>query len=463
MVNSSANIDLEEREGSTARVGFVSLGCPKATVDSEKILTQLVSRGYSIVNQYDEADVVVVNTCGFIDAARDESWEAIDEALSENGRVIVTGCLGAEQSAILARFPNVAAVTGPHDYPAVVKAVEDAVPLTESRPAASEAMGRSVSFEAINQRVALTPPHYAYLKVAEGCNHRCTFCIIPSMRGRLSSRPLDDVMREAEALSAQGVREIMVIAQDTSAYGADLRYQEVSWREQQWASRFGDLCRALSELGIWVRLHYVYPYPHVDKIIPLMRDGGILPYLDVPFQHGSPRVLRAMQRPAATENTLRRIESWRSICPEIAIRSSFIVGFPSETEQEFEELLAFLREARLDRVGCFEYSPVEGAAANALAPAIEGDVIADRRERLMQVQQAISADKLQQRVGTNVDVIVDQIDGERVIGRSYAEAPEIDGLIYVEYDENAPDPGSIVNVDITAASEYDLWGHISSR
>jgi len=430
-------------------VGFVSLGCPKATVDSEKILTRLTGEGYRISGDYEGADIVVVNTCGFIDAARDESFDAIAEALDEHGRVVVTGCLGAEQKLLAERFPDLIAVTRPHDYDAVVAAVRAAAPMPVGcAPAGPGAAGR----------VALTPPHYAYLKVSEGCNHTCTFCIIPSMRGRLVSRPLDDVMAEAEALAASGVRELLVIAQDTSAYGVDANYAPATWRGRERPSRFFDLCEALAELGIWVRLHYVYPYPHVDDVVGLMSQDGLLPYLDVPFQHGAPRVLKAMRRPAAAENTLRRLERWRAIRPDLAVRSTFIVGFPGETDEDFETLLAFLDEAGLDRVGCFVYSPVEGARANDLPGAVPEAVARERYEAFMAHQQAISSARLARRVGQTLSVIVDELDGERAIGRSYADAPEIDGVVYVDCEDHAPRPGDVVSVRVTAAGDYDLWG-----
>ena len=434
---------------STPSVGFVSLGCPKATVDSEKILTRLTGSGYRIAADYEGADVVVVNTCGFLDAARDESFEAIEEALAEHGRVVVTGCLGAEGEALGARYPDLLAVTRPHDYDAVVAAV---------RAAAPPAYGCAPSPAAAPGRIALTPPHYAYLKVAEGCDHRCTFCIIPSMRGRLVSRRIDEVMQEAETLVASGVRELIVIAQDTSAYGVDLRYAPGTWRGRAWPSRFRDLCAALAELGVWVRMHYVYPYPHVDDVIPLMREDGLLPYLDVPFQHGSPKILKAMRRPAGAEDTLRRLENWRAMCPELVVRSTFIVGFPGESEADFETLVDFIEAAKLDRVGCFTYSPVAGAAANALPGAVPHEVALERKEALMRRQQAISAALLSERIGRVLSVIVDEVDGERVIGRSYADAPEIDGLVYVACDEDVPRAGEVVSVRITASGDHDLWG-----
>src|SRR6516162_9760342 len=408
------------------RVGFVSLGCPKALVDSERILTQLRAEGYEVSPTYEAADVVVVNTCGFIDAAVDESLEAIGEALAQNGRVIVTGCLGARPDRILARHPRVLKVTGPQAYEDVVGAVHEHLPPRHDP-----------FFDLVPaQGVRLTPRHYAYLKIAEGCNNRCSFCIIPSMRGRLVSRPIDEVLREAERLVAAGVKELLVISQDTSAYGADLRYAQRSWRGRQYGTRFIDLARALGELGAWVRLHYVYPYPHVDEVIPLMADGKVLPYLDVPFQHAAPAVLRRMKRPAAQEKTLQRIARWREVCPEVTIRSSFIVGFPGESEEDFELLLDWLEEAQLDRVGCFRYEPVAGAQANELAAAVPDDVKEERWHRLMRHQQAISTRRLKRKVGTRQPVIIDEVragsrsqaGGDMMVakGRTRGDAPEID-------------------------------------
>jgi len=432
------------------RIGFVSLGCPKATVDAEHILTRLRAEGYEVVGSYAEADVVVVNTCGFIDAAVEESLDAIGEALKENGRVIVTGCLGARREVIMARHPEVLAVTGPHALEAVMEAVHTVLP----RP-------HDPFLDLVPpQGVRLTPRHYAYLKISEGCNHRCTFCIIPSLRGDLVSRPVHEVMREAESLVEAGVKEILVVSQDTSAYGVDVRYRTGFYNGRPLRTRLTELATALGELGVWVRLHYVYPYPHVDELIPLMAEGRILPYLDVPFQHASPRILKAMKRPAATEDVLARIRRWREICPELVIRSTFIVGFPGETEEDFQALLAFLEEARLDRVGCFTYSPVAGAAANALPDPVPEAVKEERRQRLMLVQEDISRERLQGRVGRRLKVLVDEVDEEGAIARSVADAPEIDGLVYVT-DGQDLHPGEFVEVTVTDADTHDLWAHLA--
>jgi ribosomal protein S12 methylthiotransferase len=431
------------------KVGFVSLGCPKALVDSERILTQLRLDGYRITNEYRDANVVVVNTCGFIDSARDESLAAIGEALAENGKVIVTGCLGAEAERIRAVHPGVLAVTGPQQYEAVVGAVHEHAPC----PPAHDPFVDLVP----PQGIKLTPRHYAYLKISEGCNHACSFCIIPSMRGRLVSRPLDDIMAEAERLVAAGVQELLVISQDTSAYGVDLRYRTAFWQGRPQKSDVAGLCRALGTLGVWVRLHYVYPYPHVDELLPLMAEGRVLPYLDIPFQHGSPRLLKLMRRPAATEDTLARIRAWRAVCPELTLRSTFIVGFPGETEQDFAELLAFVDEAELDRVGCFEYSAVEGAAANALADAVPPPVKAERYARFMARQQAVSRRRLAAKVGTVQEILVDRREGGVVVGRSRGDAPEIDGLVYLRTRRRLA-PGSRVSARITRADDYDLHG-----
>jgi ribosomal protein S12 methylthiotransferase len=431
------------------KVGFVSLGCHKALVDSERILSQLRAEGYETAADYAGADVVVVNTCGFLDSARAESLEAIGEALAENGRVIVTGCLGAEANVIRDAHPSVLAITGPHQYEAVVTAVHAAVPpphdpFVDLVPA---------------QGVKLTPRHYAYLKISEGCNHRCSFCIIPRLRGDLASRPAADVLGEAERLVRAGVRELLVISQDTSAYGVDVKYAASSWRGRTVAARITDLAAALGELGAWVRLHYVYPYPHVDELIPLMSEGKVLPYLDVPFQHASPKILKAMKRPAAEAKTLQRIREWREAVPTLTIRSTFIVGFPGETEQDFQTLLDWLEEAELDRVGCFRYEPVQNAAANALPNAVPEEVKEERWHRFMAAQQAISARRLARRVGTDIDVIVDELDGEQAIGRSMADAPEIDGRVYLPAGKGAKKikAGSIVTARVTGADEYDLW------
>ncbi len=428
------------------KVGFVSLGCPKALVDSERILTQLRAEGYKLVPTYQDADLVVVNTCGFIDAAVEESLESIGEALAENGRVIVTGCLGAKEEVIRERHPQVLKITGPQAYEDVVGAVHEHLPPSHD------------PFTSLvpPQGVKLTPRHYAYLKISEGCNHRCTFCIIPAMRGDLASRPIGDVLDEAERLAKAGVKELLVISQDTSAYGVDLKYRTGFWRGRPVKTRMTELCSALGELGIWVRLHYVYPYPHVDEIIPLMADGKILPYLDVPLQHASPRVLKAMRRPASAQSNLQRIKAWREICPEIAIRSTFIVGFPGETEAEFEELLGFLEEARLDRVGCFKYSPVEGAQANELADPVPEEVKDERLERFMTLQASISAEKQRAKIGSVQTVLIDEITEDGAIGRTKADAPEIDGLVHIA--TAGLRGGEFVSVRISDADEYDLWG-----
>jgi ribosomal protein S12 methylthiotransferase len=427
------------------KVGFVSLGCPKALVDSERILTRLRAEGYEISATYDAADVVVVNTCGFIDAAVDESLDAIGEALEKNGRVIVTGCLGARPERILARHPRVLKVTGAHAYEEVMHAVHEHVP------------PRHDPFTHLvpPQGIRLTPRHYAYLKISEGCNNRCSFCIIPSMRGRLASRPIDEVLREAERLVAAGVKELLVISQDTSAYGADLRYRSATWRDETYETRFIDLARGLGSLGAWVRLHYVYPYPHVDAVIPLMAEGRVLPYLDVPFQHGSPSVLKRMRRPAHAENTLQRIQAWRKVCPEISIRSTFIVGFPGETAAEFTELLDWLDAAQLDRVGCFKYSAVEGAAANALPDHVPAPLQEERYARFMERASAISAARLKRHVGSRMRVLVDTIDGETAIARSTADAPEIDGVVRIA-GARALAAGDWADVKIVSADAYDL-------
>ena len=434
-----------------SKVGFISLGCPKALVDSERILTQLRVDGYDIVNSYDGADIVVVNTCGFIDSARDESLEAIGEAINENGKVIVTGCLGVHEKLIRKAHLGVLSITGPQQYEKVIAAVHEHAPKPAHNPYTDLVPA---------QGIKLTPRHYAYLKISEGCNHKCSFCIIPSMRGRLVSRTIGDVMKEAEALAGAGVKELLVISQDTSAYGSDIKYQSGDWRGQEYNSDFMDLCRALGELGIWVRLHYVYPYPHVDKIIPLMSDGKVLPYLDVPFQHGSPRILKLMKRPAATENTLQRINAWRDLCPDITIRSTFIVGFPGETEEDFDELLEFLDEAQLDRVGCFQYSNVEGAKANQFPGAVPEEVKKERRQRFMEQQNQISTHKLKNKIGQTLEVLIDESNGNEAIGRSHADAPEIDGHVIID---NAGDLnlGDQVKVLIESSGDYDLWGRLT--
>ncbi len=431
------------------KVGFISLGCPKALVDSERILTQLKLDGYDIVPTYEDADVVVVNTCGFIDSAKQESLDAISEAVTENGRVIVTGCMGRGEDAerIRKANPSVLSVTGPAAYEEVVGAVREFVPpATERDPFVDLVPGTGLR---------LTPRHYAYLKISEGCNHRCRFCIIPSMRGDLVSRPIGDVMAEAEGLVRSGVRELLVISQDTSAYGVDLKYRTGFWDGRPLKSNLQSLCSALGELGVWVRLHYVYPYPHVDDIIPLMAEVRILPYLDIPFQHGSPTVLNRMRRPAAAEKVLERIARWRSAVPELTLRSTFIVGFPGETEAEFEELLAFLREARLDRVGCFQYSPVAGAAANDLPDPVPEAVKEERWARFMEVQQAISEEKQQAKVGQWIEVLIDEVDGNGAVGRSRGDAPEIDGRVFLDGITELS-PGDLVEAQVTAADAYDL-------
>ncbi|MGD9861418.1 MAG: 30S ribosomal protein S12 methylthiotransferase RimO [Marinobacterium sp.] len=434
----------------TPKVGFVSLGCPKALVDSERILTQLRSDGYEVVPSYDQADLVVVNTCGFIDAAKAESLEAIGEALNENGKVIVTGCMGAQADEITNIHPQVLAVTGPQQYEQVVGAVHQYLPKPERK--------HEPFIDLVPpQGIKLTPRHYAYLKISEGCNHRCTFCIIPSLRGDLVSRPVGDVMDEAERLVKAGVQELLVVSQDTSAYGVDTKYRTGFWQGRPLKTRMKELCEAMGELGAWVRLHYVYPYPHVDDVIPLMAEGKILPYLDIPFQHAHPDVLRAMKRPAASEKTLDRINAWRDICPDITLRSTFIVGFPGETDAQFEYLLDFLDEAQLDRVGCFTYSPVEGATANAIHPAVPEEVKEERLARFMEKQAAISARKLQQKIGRELEVLIDEVGLDGSIGRTQADAPEIDGQIYLLDDVNVK-PGDRVRVRVTDADEHDLWG-----
>ncbi|WP_124949214.1 30S ribosomal protein S12 methylthiotransferase RimO [Sulfuriferula thiophila] len=429
------------------KIGFVSLGCPKATSDSERILTELRAEGYLIAPNYQDADLVVVNTCGFIDAAVEESLDAIGEALAENGKVIVTGCLGAKADVVKLAHPSVLAVTGPHATEAVMAAVHEHLP----KP-------HDPYLDLVPpQGIRLTPDHYAYLKISEGCNHRCTFCIIPSMRGDLVSRPVGDVMQEAERLAAAGVKELLVISQDTSAYGVDVKYRTGFWQGRPLKTRMTELAAALAELDVWVRLHYVYPYPHVDEIIPLMAEGKILPYLDIPFQHASPRILKAMKRPAAAENTLARIRAWREICPELVIRSTFITGFPGETEADFEQLMEFIAEADLDRVGCFTYSAVEGATANALPDHVPEEIKEERRARLMELQADISADRLEARIGQTLTVLIDEISEEGAIGRSYADAPEIDGVVVIE-DAAGLVPGEFATVKIIDSGEHDLWG-----
>ena len=432
------------------KIGIVSLGCPKALVDSERIITRLRAEGYEIAPDYAGADAVLVNTCGFLDSARAESLDAIGEAIAENGRVIVTGCLGAEEHVIRAAHPKVLAVTGPHQYEAVMEAVHGAVP-----PA------HDPLFDLLPpQGIKLTPRHYAYLKISEGCNNTCSFCIIPSMRGALKSRRIDAVLREAEKLAEAGVKELLVISQDTSAYGVDLKYKPYKWRGADYETRFIDLARGLSDLGVWTRLHYVYPYPHVDEIIPLMAEGKILPYLDIPFQHASPKILKAMRRPAAQERTLERINRWRTIVPDLVIRSTFIVGFPGETEEDFELLLDWLKEARLARVGCFKFESVDGARANALPDHVAEQVKEERYHRFMTAQREISADILQDFVGREIDVLIDAVDAEGAVGRSYADAPEIDGSVILAGAEGVS-IGDMVRTRIIGADAYDLKGEIA--
>ena len=434
------------------KVGFVSLGCPKALVDSERILTQLRMEGYDVVSTYQDADVVVVNTCGFIDSAKAESLEVIGEAIKENGKVIVTGCMGVEESAIRKVHPSVLAVTGPQQYEQVVNAVHDAVPPNLNHNPLIDLVPP--------QGVKLTPRHYAYLKISEGCNHSCSFCIIPSMRGKLVSRPVGDVLDEAQRLVKAGVKELLVISQDTSAYGVDVKYRTGFWNGAPVKTRMTELCEALSSLGVWVRLHYVYPYPHVDELIPLMAAGKILPYLDIPFQHASPKVLKAMKRPAFEDKTLARIKNWRVICPDLIIRSTFIVGFPGETEEDFQYLLDWLTEAQLDRVGCFQYSPVEGAPANLLDAAIvPDDVKQDRWDRFMAHQQAISAARLQMQIGKEIEVLIDEVDEQGAVGRCFFDAPEIDGNVFIATEKDIK-PGDKIMCRVTDADEYDLWAEV---
>jgi len=435
---------------SPQKVGFVSLGCPKATVDSEHILTRLRAEGYLISSSFQDADLVVVNTCGFIDSAVAESLDAIGEALAENGKVIVTGCLGAKGDVVIQAHPSVLAVTGPHATDEVMAAVHQHLPKPHDPymdlvPA---------------QGIRLTPKHYAYVKISEGCNHRCTFCIIPSLRGDLVSRPVGDVMQEAQNLVNAGVKELLVISQDTSAYGVDIKYRTGFWGGKPLKSRMTELAAAMGELGAWVRLHYVYPYPHVDEVIPLMAQGKILPYLDIPFQHANQRILKLMKRPASSENVLARIKQWRDICPDLTLRSTFIVGFPGETEEEFEELLEFLEEAQLDRVGAFAYSPVDGAVANALPDHIPPEVQQERLARLMLLQEEISAERLKRKIGKTITVLVDEVDEDGAIARSSADAPEIDGLVYIENGQQLK-VGDFVEVKITDSDEHDLWAEIA--
>ena len=439
------------------KIGFISLGCPKALVDSELILTELRVNGYEIVPSYHDADMVVVNTCGFIDAAKKESLDTIGEALNENGKVIVTGCMGANESDITDVHPSVLDVSGPHAYEHVVGAIKTHLPYEKDHDPYVDLMPP--------QGIKLTPPHYAYLKISEGCNHRCSFCIIPSMRGDLVSRMANEVVAEAEALVKSGVNELLVISQDTSAYGVDTKYKTTFHNGKPIKTKILDLCHALGEIKEgknghkpWVRLHYVYPYPHVDDIIPLMAEGKILPYLDIPFQHGSPKVLKAMKRPGSIDNTLNRIKKWREICPDLTIRSTFIVGFPGETEEDFQMLLDFIQEAQLDRVGAFTYSPVEGAPANDIADHVPEEVKEARLARFMQTQAVISTAKLATKVGTTIDVIIDEVDDEGAVARSKADAPEIDGVVYLN-EETQHKAGDIVTVKVHASDEHDLWAN----
>ena len=440
---------------STPNIGFVSLGCPKNLVDSERILTELRTDGYNIVPSYENVDLVIVNTCGFIDSAVQESLEAIGEALEENGRVIVTGCLGAKEDQIRQVHPKVLEVSGPHSYETVMAQVHKYVPKPEHNPYTSFVP---------KQGVKLTPKHYAYLKISEGCDHRCTFCIIPSLRGDLESRSITQVLDEAKRLADAGVKELLVVSQDTSAYAMDTQRKEggvktAFWNGMPIKNDLMTLCKQLGKLGIWVRLHYVYPYPHVDDLIPLMAEGLLLPYLDIPLQHASPKILKAMKRPGKIDRTLERIKQWREICPDLTLRSTFIVGFPGETEEDFQMLLDFLKEAQLDRVGCFKFSPVEGAPATEMADQVPEEVKEERFHRFMQLQQEISAERLKQKIGQTLDVIVDEIDDEGIIGRTKADAPEVDGLVYIENLSGTPvKVGEFIKVTITHSDEYDLWG-----
>lgn len=448
-INSQAN------NSNTNRVGFISLGCPKALVDSERILTQLRTEGYDIVPTYEDADIVVVNTCGFIDAAKQESLEAIGEALNENGKVIVTGCLGAQENDIREIHPGVLSVSGPAQYEQVLTAVHEHLPPKAEHDPFIDLVPP--------QGIKLTPRHYAYLKISEGCNHKCSFCIIPSMRGKLDSRPVGQVLDEAERLVKAGVKELLVVSQDTSAYGVDKKYALDFWQGQPVKTRMKEMCDALGQLeDVWVRLHYVYPYPHVDEIIPLMAEGKILPYLDIPFQHASPRILKLMKRPGDINNVLERIQKWRDICPEITIRSTFIVGFPGETEEEFQELLDFLEVAQLDRVGCFKYSPVEGATANELPDPVPEEVKEERLARFMAVQEAISAEKLQQKIGKVMTVLVDELYEDCALARSSADAPEIDGKVIIDEGFENLKEGQFVEVTIEAADQHDLFASVNS-
>lgn len=441
---------MNAKHNDAPRIGVISLGCPKNLVDAERILTQLRTEGYDVVNQYDDAEVVIVNTCGFIDSAVQESLEAIGEALKENGKVIVTGCLGAKEDQIRDIHPKVLEISGPHAYEQVLGHVHKYVSKPEHNPYTSLVPP---------QGVKLTPRHYAYLKISEGCNHRCTFCIIPSMRGDLISRPIGDVLGEAKRLKNAGVKEILVISQDTSAYGVDVKHRTGFYEGSPVKTNMVALCEELSRLGMWVRLHYVYPYPHVDDVIPLMAEGKVLPYLDIPLQHASPKILKLMKRPGSVERTLERIQNWRRICPDLTLRSTFIVGFPGETEEDFLMLLDFIEKAELDRVGCFMYSPVDGAQANELPDQIPEEIKQERYDRFMTLQQQVSARRLQQKIGRTMQVLIDEVDDEGAIGRSFADAPEIDGAVYIN-GETQLQPGDLVNVIIEHADEYDLWGSL---
>ena len=441
---------LSNTHSGSEKVGFISLGCPKALVDSERILTQLRVEGYEITPHYEDAGVVIVNTCGFIDAAKEESLDAIGEAIQENGSVLVTGCMGRGDDAnrIRTRHPKVLGISGPAAYEEVLTHVREVLPRHHQPDHRIDLIPA--------QGVKLTPRHYAYLKISEGCNHRCRFCIIPSIRGDLVSRPIGSVMTEAEGLVRSGVRELLIVSQDTSAYGIDIKYQTDFWQGRPMKSNLIGLATALAEFDIWVRFHYVYPYPHVDQLIPLMADGKLLPYIDMPLQHGAPSVLERMKRPAATEKTLDRIAQWRNICPELTIRSTFIVGYPGETDAEFEMLLAFIEQAQLDRVGCFEYSPVKGAAANALPDPVPEPLKKERWERFMALQQSISANKLKQKVGTLQTVLIDEVNQDGALGRTAADAPEIDGVVHLPGHTDLR-PGDWVEAEISAADDYDLW------
>ena len=444
-----AKVRPKPKRTATPQVGFVSLGCAKALVDSERIITRLRSEGYDIAPSYDGADVVVVNTCGFLNSAKAESLEAIGEAMAENGRVIVTGCFGVEDKRIREAFPDILAVTGPHQYDAVMEAVHRTVPAPHGAfldlvPASG---------------LRLTPRHYAYLKISEGCNNKCSFCIIPQLRGALASRPAADVMQEAENLVANGVRELLVISQDTSAYGVDVKFAASNWRGDPLRARFYDLCAALGSLGAWVRLHYVYPYPHVDDVLPLMAEGKILPYLDIPFQHAAPKVLKAMRRPANQEKTLERLARWRAVCPDIAVRSTFIVGFPGETEADFEYLLDWLREAKLARVGCFKYENVEGAPSRMSDQQVAEEVKAERHHRFMETQKAVSAKVMGNRIGQTIEVLIDEVDEDGAVGRSAWDAPEIDGSVFIDQAQGI-EPGDIVRAVVEEAEDYDLWARL---